>query len=103
LLTAFLDFLNSTTRSHISVGPITVFHITIVALHATDDAFEVFIGKLQQNFYLMQNKCYTRFNIYLTFEGMKNKDSKFKWKQLMELLLIMAIVALLVFVILYIL
>ncbi|GBF18853.1 hypothetical protein C21_01018 [Arenibacter sp. NBRC 103722] len=51
----------------------------------------------------MQNKCYTRFNIYLTFEGMKNKDSKFKWKQLMEILLIMAIVALLVFVILFIL
>ena len=34
---------------------------------------------------------------------MKNKDSKFKWKQLIELLLIMAIVALLVFVILFIL
>jgi uncharacterized protein YpmS len=34
---------------------------------------------------------------------MKNKDSKFKWKQLMEILLIMAIVALLVFVILFIL
>jgi hypothetical protein len=34
---------------------------------------------------------------------MENKDSKFKWKQLIEVMLIMAIVALLVFVILYIL
>jgi len=52
---------------------------------------------------MMQNKCYIRFNNYLTFEVMENKDSKFKWKQLIELMLIMAIVALLVFVILYIL
>lgn len=77
--------------------------ITNDARYANDVAYPKYKRKLQQNFYLMQNKCYTRFNIYLTFEGMKNKDSKFKWKQLMEILLIMAIVALLVFVILFIL
>lgn len=34
---------------------------------------------------------------------MKNKSSKFNWKQLIEILLIIAIVALLVFVIVFIL
>ena len=84
-------------------GRWTHFPIKIVADYATDEGYKVFEDKMQHNYYMMQNKCYIRFNNYLTFEVMENKDSKFKWKQLIEVMLIMAIVALLVFVILYIL
>lgn len=41
--------------------------------------------------------------IYLTFNGMKSKPSNFRWKQLLEILLILAIVGLLTFVVVFIL
>lgn len=62
-----------------------------------------FKRKLHQKFELLHEMWHQNFNYYLTFDRMKMKNSKFNWKQLVEIILIIAIVGLLIFVILFIL